>query len=296
MADHNTNFDLTFDRVYPIGYRFLPTDQELITHFLLNMINNQDLPKNKIGNVDTYQDHPQNIVGQWYFFTPRNRKYVNSSRADRKAGDGYWKAIKSYKEITEEDGTKIGVKKTLVYHQGNDRIKTDWMMQEFLVAADHPRLRLDKSYNKLNDYVLCKIYKKNNTGGRQQANTNHADPTIPNQEPRPERVTQYHPCMNFNPLYRLPPSFVGLQRDIVYHDMRYGQPFGLQVPPPHRPPPQPHVGLFPDESNYIAGFNRSAGPSSSINPQPLSAPSDDYSWDLTELEQQMNSQKPKAPR
>ncbi|KAI3706732.1 hypothetical protein L6452_24665 [Arctium lappa] len=132
--------------------------------------------------------------------------------------------------------------------------------------------------------------------------------------------------------------------------MRYGQPFGLRVPPPrqpYRPPPRPHVGLFDDERpNYIvpssadfnrsagpsyinqqplqvppycplpprphgvllpdepndvdvppsAGFNRSAGPSSSTNPQPLPAPSDDYSWDLTELEQQMHSQKTKSPR
>ncbi|KAI3706733.1 hypothetical protein L6452_24666 [Arctium lappa] len=364
MADQIMEY--SFDRVHPIEYKFVPTDQELITHFLLNKINNQHLPNNKIGNVDIYQDHPQNIVGQWYFFTPRNR-YMNSNKVDRKAGDGYWKAIKFDKEITDENGTKIGVKNSLVYHQGNDRIKTDWMMQEFVVAADHHRQPLDESDNKLYDYVLCKIYKKRNSGGRQQANTNqvvtdqdhHADPTIVrapilDQEPRPEqRVTQYHPSMISNTLNFRHPSMGGLPRDIVNHDMRYGQPFRPRVPPPrppyrppprphvglfdderpnyivrssvvfnrsagpststnqqplhvaptppYRPPPRPHVGHFPNEPNYkavspSAGFSRSAGPSTSTNPQPLPAPSDDYIWDLTELEQLMNSQKPKSPR
>nr|XP_043623267.1 NAC domain-containing protein 30-like [Erigeron canadensis] len=151
----------------PTGFRFNPTDKELIKDYLLRKIVNKNLPKNRINEADIYGDyHPKNIVenypqaieGEWYFFTSRNRKYKNGKRPSRSAGLGYWKATGPDKDI-KDNGTKIGGKKSLVYYEGHQPhgTKTDWMMQEYVVEG-YERQRFGLVDMKLDDYVLCKIY------------------------------------------------------------------------------------------------------------------------------------------
>ncbi|XP_012842627.1 PREDICTED: NAC domain-containing protein 68-like [Erythranthe guttata] len=71
------------------GYRFVPTDEELIFHYLLKKINNHPLPADVI-QVVNFSDHGPDIltreyppVGdkEWYFFTPRIRN-SNKRRAN----------------------------------------------------------------------------------------------------------------------------------------------------------------------------------------------------------------------
>ena len=47
----------------PVGYRFSPTDRELIKYFLMKKIKNEVISENKIIDVDIYQNHPEKIVG-----------------------------------------------------------------------------------------------------------------------------------------------------------------------------------------------------------------------------------------
>lgn len=71
---------------------------------------------------------------EWYFFTPRERKYPNGVRPNRAAGSGYWKATGTDKPILTSCGTKsIGVKKGLVFYKGRPPKggKTDWIMHEY---------------------------------------------------------------------------------------------------------------------------------------------------------------------
>lgn len=71
---------------------------------------------------------------EWYFFTPRDRKYPNGVRPNRAAASGYWKATGTDKPITSsKDSENIGVKKALVFYRGKPPrgIKTNWIMHEY---------------------------------------------------------------------------------------------------------------------------------------------------------------------
>ena len=69
---------------------------------------------------------------EWYFFSPRDRKYPNGSRPNRVAGSGYWKATGTDKVISTE-GRRVGIKKALVFYVGKapKGTKTNWIMHEY---------------------------------------------------------------------------------------------------------------------------------------------------------------------
>ncbi|KAI3822515.1 hypothetical protein L1987_10105 [Smallanthus sonchifolius] len=150
----------------PVGYRFVPTDEELIKDYLMKKIKNESLPKTKIREVYIYEKHPKELVGNypqaiddgWYFFTPRSRKYPNGDRPARHAGRGFWKATGPDKVI-KENRIKIGGRKSLVYYEGHAPkwIKTKWMMHEYVIKGK-VRKGLNSKEKKFDDYVLCKIY------------------------------------------------------------------------------------------------------------------------------------------
>lgn len=76
---------------------------------------------------------------EWYFFSPRERKYPNGERPNRAATSGYWKATGTDKPILTANGTvKIGVKKALVFYGGKPPkgVKTNWIMHEYRLVGD----------------------------------------------------------------------------------------------------------------------------------------------------------------
>ena len=76
---------------------------------------------------------------EWYFFSPRDRKYPNGIRPNRAAGSGYWKATGTDKPIHRgATGESVGVKKALVFYKGRPPkgTKTNWIMHEYRLAAD----------------------------------------------------------------------------------------------------------------------------------------------------------------
>lgn len=74
---------------------------------------------------------------EWYFFSPRDRKYPNGARPNRAAASGYWKATGTDKIILASGNgvshENIGVKKALVFYKGKPPkgIKTNWIMHEY---------------------------------------------------------------------------------------------------------------------------------------------------------------------
>uniref|UniRef100_A0ACD5WNF2 Uncharacterized protein n=1 Tax=Avena sativa TaxID=4498 RepID=A0ACD5WNF2_AVESA len=164
----------------PPGFRFHPTDEELILHYLRNRAASAQCPVPIIADVDIYKFDPWDLPSQavygdseWYFFSPRDRKYPNGIRPNRAAGSGYWKATGTDKPIHDAaTGQAVGVKKALVFYKGRPPkgTKTSWIMHEYRLAAADPLaaaavstyrpIKFRNVSMRLDDWVLCRIYKK----------------------------------------------------------------------------------------------------------------------------------------
>lgn len=170
----------------PPGFRFHPTDEELILHYLRKRVASTPLPVSIIAEVDIYKFDPWELPEkaafgdkEWYFFSPRDRKYPNGARPNRAAASGYWKATGTDKTILTSTATaarggggnlqNIGVKKALVFYKGRPPkgIKTNWIMHEYRLAelpnhTSNKPIKLKDTSMRLDDWVLCRIYRKSN--------------------------------------------------------------------------------------------------------------------------------------
>ncbi|KAL0347886.1 UNVERIFIED_CONTAM: NAC domain-containing protein 2 [Sesamum calycinum] len=115
----------------PPGMRFLPTDAELVRVYLRQKLIVGSLPQGfqkLFLDVALYQHNPQDLVAMheqleedqedWYFFTPRSRKYLNRQRPERTAGNGYWKTVGKDTPVVENNGEVIGFKRVLDFYAG----------------------------------------------------------------------------------------------------------------------------------------------------------------------------------
>ncbi|KAK8918352.1 NAC domain-containing protein 100 [Platanthera zijinensis] len=144
----------------PPGFRFHPTDEEIITHYLVPKILNHGFVAKAMGVVDLNKCEPWDLPGkaklaenEWYFFCQRDRKYPSGMRTNRATASGYWKATGKDKDI-HRGRAPVGMRKTLVFYTGRapKGEKTNWVMHEF---------RLHKSAK--DDWVVCRIFHKNNS-------------------------------------------------------------------------------------------------------------------------------------
>ncbi|KAL6563765.1 Protein CUP-SHAPED COTYLEDON [Orobanche gracilis] len=156
---------------YPPGYRFVPTDKELIIGYLRKKVNNEPIPLGEIREVNLYNFPPKYLtenyspVGEkeWYFFTMRDRRYPKGNRPKRSVGGGigWWKATGGDKLI-RSNGKIVGKKQVLVFYYGKNKSgeeKTNWIMHEY--KLDTPTTPSCNN-TRLDDWVLCRIYERNN--------------------------------------------------------------------------------------------------------------------------------------
>ncbi|KAF8642714.1 hypothetical protein HU200_067091 [Digitaria exilis] len=129
------------DLQLPPGFRFHPTDEELVMHYLCRRCAGMPIAVPIIAEIDLYKFDPWQLPRmalygekEWYFFSPRDRKYPNGSRPNRAAGSGYWKATGADKPV----GTPkpLAIKKALVFYAGKapKGEKTNWIMHEYRLA------------------------------------------------------------------------------------------------------------------------------------------------------------------
>ncbi|KAF9661633.1 hypothetical protein SADUNF_Sadunf19G0089100 [Salix dunnii] len=126
----------------PPGFRFHPTEEELVGYYLKRKIHSQKIDLDVISNIDLYKMEPWDIQArcklgydeqkEWYFFSHKDRKYPTGTRTNRATAAGFWKATGRDKAVLSKNRL-IGMRKTLVFYKGrapNGR-KSDWIMHEY---------------------------------------------------------------------------------------------------------------------------------------------------------------------
>ncbi|KAF5449650.1 hypothetical protein F2P56_030073 [Juglans regia] len=165
------------DEILLPGFRFHPTDEELVGFYLKRKIQQRPLSIELIKQLDIYKFDPWDLPKlaptgekEWYFYCPRDRKYRNSARPNRVTGAGFWKATGTDRPIYSSESSKcIGLKKSLVFYKGRAAkgVKTDWMMHEFrlpsLTDSAPPKRFVDKSIPANDSWAICRIFKKTNS-------------------------------------------------------------------------------------------------------------------------------------
>lgn len=154
--------DHEHDVVMP-GFRFHPTEEELVEFYLRRKVEGKRFNVELITFLDLYRYDPWELpalaaIGEkeWYFYVPRDRKYRNGDRPNRVTTSGYWKATGADRMIRTENFRSIGLKKTLVFYSGKapKGIRTSWIMNEYRLPQ-HETERYQKG-----EISLCRVYKR----------------------------------------------------------------------------------------------------------------------------------------
>ncbi|XP_059631792.1 NAC domain-containing protein 2-like [Cornus florida] len=211
---------MAVDLQLPPGFRFHPTDEELVMHYLCRKCASQNISVPIIAEIDLYKYDPWDLPGlalygekEWYFFSPRDRKYPNGSRPNRAAGSGYWKATGADKPIGNPK--PVGIKKALVFYAGKapKGEKTNWIMHEYRLADVDRSVRKKNNSLRLDDWVLCRLYNKKGTIEKQHVSTRIPTTYSETDEQKPVILT--HQVQKGGAPPR--PS-VGLFNEMVHHD------------------------------------------------------------------------------
>ncbi|KAK2367739.1 NAC (No Apical Meristem) domain transcriptional regulator superfamily protein [Trifolium repens] len=159
----------------PPGFRFHPTDEELLYYYLRKKVSYEAIDLDVIREVDLNRLEPWDLkdkcrIGsgpqnEWYFFSHKDKKYPTGTRTNRATTAGFWKATGRDKAIYHTNSKRIGMRKTLVFYTGRapHGHKTDWIMHEYRLDDD------DTAEVQEDGWVVCRVFKKKNTNrGYQQ--------------------------------------------------------------------------------------------------------------------------------
>ncbi|KAI3497599.1 hypothetical protein L1887_33006 [Cichorium endivia] len=156
----------------PPGFRFHPTDEELVVQYLKRKVHSCPLPASIIPEVDVNKSDPWDLPGdleqERFFFSTREVKYPNGNRSNRATASGYWKATGLDKQImTCRTNQVVGMKKTLVFYKGKppSGCRTDWIMHEYRLASPTLTPQPKNPTQCTENWVLCRIFLKKRGSG-----------------------------------------------------------------------------------------------------------------------------------
>ncbi|XP_048551030.1 NAC domain-containing protein 30-like [Triticum urartu] len=163
----------------PPGFRFHPTEEELVGYYLARKVAAQKIDLDIIQEVDLYRIEPWDLQersgggrggrgarqvaaedeqsSEWYFFSFKDRKYPSGTRTNRATAAGFWKATGRDKPVmSSRSHGVIGMRKTLVFYRGrapNGR-KTDWIIHEYRLQTNEHAPTQEEGW------VVCRAFQK----------------------------------------------------------------------------------------------------------------------------------------
>ncbi|KAI3830120.1 hypothetical protein L1987_04254 [Smallanthus sonchifolius] len=162
------------------GFRFYPTEEELITFYLKHKIQGthellQDINR-VIPQLHVYDFYPwdlpqqagercQGDPEQWFFFIARQEKEARGGRPSRLTSSGYWKATGSPGIVYSLSNRAIGVKRTMVFYNGRapTGTKTKWKMNEYKAFQEESSSNTNQKPKLMEELSLCRVYVKSNS-------------------------------------------------------------------------------------------------------------------------------------
>ncbi|URD79244.1 No apical meristem (NAM) protein [Musa troglodytarum] len=159
----------TFSHVPP-GFRFHPTEEELVDYYLRKKVAPRGIDLDIIKDVDLYKIEPWDLQGihrlhQQFIslFGHKDKKYPTGTRTNRATAAGFWKATGRDKPIYSKNSL-IGMRKTLVFYEGRapNGQKSDWIMHEYRLESIETKAR-DASMLQEEGWVVCRVFKKRMT-------------------------------------------------------------------------------------------------------------------------------------
>ncbi|KAF5181721.1 Nac domain-containing protein [Thalictrum thalictroides] len=212
----------TFSHVPP-GFRFHPTDEELVDYYLRKKIASRRIDLDVIKDIDLYKIEPWDLqekckIGteeqnDWYFFSHKDKKYPTGTRTNRATTAGFWKATGRDKAIYCKHNL-IGMRKTLVFYKGRapNGQKSDWIMHEYRLETNENGPPQEEGW------VVCRVFKKRLTTVRKMID--HDSPCW------------YDEQVSFMPDLESPKRVI--QTDMAYrHPYLFKQELELQYHMPH---------------------------------------------------------------
>ncbi|KAL2554618.1 NAC domain-containing protein 78 [Forsythia ovata] len=152
------------------GFRFHPTDEELVRYYLRRKVCGKSFRFDAISEIDIYKVEPWDLPSmsnlktrdlEWYFFSMLDKKYGNGARTNRATEKGYWKTTGKDRTVYHKSQI-VGMKKTLVFHNGRapKGQRSNWVMHEYRLAD----LELQKAGINQDAIVLCRVFQKSGSG------------------------------------------------------------------------------------------------------------------------------------
>ncbi|GAV59838.1 NAM domain-containing protein [Cephalotus follicularis] len=135
----------------PVGYRFKPTDLELVTYYLSNKVNFMPLPAQVVHEIDArelYSKDPRSFVEsslfcgdrEWFFFIRKdgnfNGNFSDKTNRTVKVGDGigFWRTLGEKIPIRNSSGHVFAFKINFTYYSGGK--KTQWQMDVYQLEGE----------------------------------------------------------------------------------------------------------------------------------------------------------------
>ncbi|KAG7559413.1 NAC domain [Arabidopsis thaliana x Arabidopsis arenosa] len=147
----------------PIGYRFHPTEQELISFITCSQ---------GLCFSFAFLHHPwDQKEKQRYFFCKKREVSSNEHRIKISSGDGYWKPIGKERPIIA-CGKTFGIRRTLAFYETNKSSsycnKTRWSMTEYCLAGF-------ASAKVSGEWAVYNVYERKVSKGRKQRKSREGD-------------------------------------------------------------------------------------------------------------------------